>query len=134
LQLTYQVATQWYSSVAARQWTELQAVVNLSKSMSVHGVSGFPDLANRQHIRVGLQQKLPRGFRLAADYGALPAFQTSLLDRQEHPRFLVLVRRNLAVATPAKGATVDGRITGAGGEPIPGAPVTLGTYVALADV
>lgn len=133
LQLTYQVATQWYSSVAARQWTELQAVVNLSRSTSVHGVSGFPDVANAQHFRVGIQQTLPRGFRLAADYGALPAFQTSLVDRQEHPRFLVLVRRNLAVATPAKGATIAGRVVGPHGEPIAGAPVTLGSYATAAD-
>lgn len=132
VQLTYQVATQWYASVAARQSTELQGVVTLSRSTSLHGVSGFPDIANRQHFRVGIQQTLPRGFRLAADYGALPAFQTSIVDRQEHPRFLVLVRRNLAVATPAKGATVVGRVVGAGGEPIPGAPVTLGPYVTAA--
>jgi hypothetical protein len=129
VQLNYQVATQWYSTVAAQRWTELQTVVTLTKSTSLHGVTGFPDITSARRFRFGLQQTLPRGFRLAVDYGALPAFQSSVQDRQEHARFLVMVRRTLAMPTPAAGAEVTGRVVDQEGEPVPGAAVTLGPYV-----
>lgn len=129
VQLTYQVATQWLSDVAARQWTELQTVVTLTRSTSLHAVTGFPDLANVQRFRFGLQHTLPRGFRVAVDYGALPAFQTAIADGTEKPRFLIMVRRTLAVATPANGGEVAGRVVGHDGEPVAGAAVRLGSYL-----
>lgn len=128
VQLTYQVGTQWFSSVAARRWTELQTVVTLTRSTSLHAVTGLPDVRNSQRFRFGLQHTLPRGFRLAVDYGALPAFQTSIADRPETSRFLIMVRRNLAVATPASGGDISGRVIGHGGEAVPGAAVRLGPY------
>src|SRR5262249_59711576 len=75
VQLSYQVATQWSAATIARQWTELQTVVTLSRATSLHAVTGLPDVANAQRFRFGIQQTLGRGFRLAVDYGRLPAFE-----------------------------------------------------------
>jgi hypothetical protein len=128
VQLTYQVATQWFSSVEARRWTELQTAVTLTRSTSLHAVTGLPDVGNIQRFRFGVQHTLPRGFRLALDYGALPAFQTSIADRAERARFLIMVRRTIAVSTPASGGDIEGRVLGGDTESVAGAIVRLGSY------
>lgn len=132
VQLSYQLATQWLPSAEARQWTELQTVFQLSRATSVHAVTGFPDVGNVQRFRFGLQQTLPRRFRLAVDYGSLPAFQSSIHDRAEQSRFLVMVRRTVGVATPAAGVEITGRVVEPGGAGVAGAVVTLGPYVTTA--
>jgi hypothetical protein len=129
VQLTYQTVTQWFASTQARQWTELQSVVRLSPSTSLLGVTGFPDMGNPDRFRVGLQQNLPRGFRLAIDYGRLPAFQSLVQNVPDRSRFLVMVRRSYAVATPARGSSVRGRVLDESDQPVPGTVVTLGPYV-----
>jgi hypothetical protein len=132
VQLSYQVATQWTASAIAKQWTELQAVFTISRATSLHAVTGFPDIASPERFRFGLQQNLAHGFRLAIDYGRLPAFQTTDPDAADHARLLVMVRRTFAAKTPARGTEVRGKVVDPRGEPVPGAPVTLGPYVTTA--
>jgi carboxypeptidase family protein/SdrD B-like protein len=133
VQLSYQVATQWSAATVARQWTELQTVVTLSRATSLHAVTGLPDVANPQRFRFGLRQNLRRGFRLAVDYGRLPAFQAPTeMAAAETPRFLVMVRRNFSRATRAGGSSVSGRVVDGQGRVVPGAVVSLGPYVTTA--
>jgi hypothetical protein len=132
VQLSYQHATQWTASAIARQWTELQTVFTISRATSLHAVTGFPDIGNPERFRFGLQQNLAHGFRLAIDYGRLPAFQTSESDTSDHARLLVMIRRTFAAKTPARGTEVTGRVVDPHGDPVPGAPVTLGPYVTTA--
>ena len=132
VQLSYQLATQWTASAVARQWTELQTVFTISRATSLHAVTGFPDIANPERFRFGLQQNLANGFRLAIDYGRLPAFQATDPDAQDHARLLVMIRRTFAAKTPARGTEVSGRVVDPRGEPVSGAPVTLGPYVTTA--
>jgi hypothetical protein len=132
VQLSYQVATQWTASAIAKQWTELQTVFTISRATSLHAVTGFPDIASPERFRFGLQQNLAHGFRLAIDYGRLPAFQTTDPDAADHARLLVMVRRTFAAKTPARGTEVRGKVVDPRGEPVPGAPVTLGPYVTTA--
>jgi hypothetical protein len=133
LQLSYQVATQWTASTTARQWTELQTVFTVSRATSLHAVTGLPDVANAQRFRIGLQQNLRRGFRLAVDYGRLPAFQSPVSNGAiDRPRWLVMVRRSFVQSTPAAGHDVRGHVVDPGGRPVAGAVVTLGPYVTTA--
>ena len=134
VQLSYQLATQWTASAVARQWTELQTVFTISRATSLHAVTGFPDLVNPERFRFGVQQNLARGFRLAIDYGRLPAFQAPTTDRDapDQARLLVMIRRTFAARTPARGSEIRGRVVDPRGEPVPGAPVTLGPYVTTA--
>jgi len=132
VQLSYQVATQWTASAIAKQWTELHTVFTISRATSIHAVTGFPDIASPERFRFGLQQNLAHGFRLAIDYGRLPAFQTTDPDAADHARLLVMVRRTFAAKTPARGTEVRGKVVDPRGEPVPGAPVTLGPYVTTA--
>jgi hypothetical protein len=134
VQLSYQLATQWTASAVARQWTEMQTVFTISRATSLHAVTGFPDIANPERFRFGVQQNLAHGFRLAIDYGRLPAFQSPATDPDapDHPRLLVMVRRTFAAKTPARGTEIRGRVVDPLGEAVPGAPVTLGPYVTAA--
>jgi hypothetical protein len=136
IQFSYQLATQWSASTVARQWTELQTVFTLSRSTAFHVVTGFPDIGDPQRFRFGLRQELGRKFRLAVDYGRLPAFQSSMdiTPQPEEPRFVVMVRRTFTQRTPAAGTDVRGRVVDDRGEPIAGAPVTLGPYVTTSGV
>ncbi len=129
VQLSYQVATHWTANAEARQTTELQTVFSVSRATSLHAVTGFPDVRNPERFRFGLQQNLAHGFRLAVDYGRLPAFQSAAQDTVDHARFLVMVRRTFAAKTPTRGSDVRGRVLDERGDPVAGAAVTLGSYV-----
>jgi hypothetical protein len=130
VQLSYQLATQWSASTMARQWTELQTVVRVSRATSLHAVTGFPDLHDAQRLRIGLEQNLAHGFRFAVDYGHLPAFQNTARETgPDRARWLVMVRRTFTKATPAGGSTVQGRVVDGRGVPVAGAAVMLGPYV-----
>ena len=130
VRLSYQLATQWSSSAEARQWTELQASIALTDKTSVYTVTGVPDLLDSRRFRTGVQQRLPAGFRLNVEYGELSPFQTpAQQDRPEPARLMVMVRKSFGKATPAGGATVQGRVVDSNGRPVSGAAVTLGPYV-----
>jgi hypothetical protein len=134
IQLSYQLATQWSADTVAQQWTELQSVVKLSQSSSLHIVTGLPDVTSTDRFRVGLQQNLARGFRLTIDYGRLPVFQSAGQDGfPGQRRLLVTMRRTFSRATPAGGGIVEGRVLDQHGAPVTGARVTLGSYVTTAQ-
>jgi hypothetical protein len=129
LRFNYQLATQWFPGSDARQWTELESLLRVSRSTSLHAVTGFPDVRDEQRLRVGVQQQLPRAFRLTVDYGHLPAFQSPSLTAPDTARLLVMVRRNWTIPTPAAGGDVEGVVRDDGGSPVAGAVVSLGRYM-----
>ena len=133
--LSYQLATQW-SQTNVRQWTELQTAVALSPSTSVHAISGFPNVRDAQHFRVGFDQRLGDKFRLTLDYGHLPGYQapTNWSARPDPVRLVAMIHRTLTRSTPAGGHDVRGRIVDDAGRPVAGAAVRLGPYVTAADV
>jgi hypothetical protein len=128
VRFNYQVATQWFPGSEARQWTELESVVLLSRATSIHAVTGFPAVNDPRRFRVGLEQRLPNAFRLAVDYGRLPAFQSTARDVPTDPRLLVMVHRAVRVPTPAGGADVSGAVHDDSGAPVRGAVVSLGRF------
>lgn len=129
LRFNYQLGTQWFAGSDARQWTELESVLQVARNTSFHAVTGFPSFQDRNRLRVGLQQLLPRAFRLSIDYGRLPAFQSTTVNAPEMSRLLVMLRRNFTVRTPASGADLEGLVRDDSGTPVPGAVVALGRYV-----
>jgi len=135
VQLSYQLATRWTSTAAGQQWSELQAVWRVGRTTSLHGVSAFPNVVDTQRFRLGVEQKLPHRFRLNVDYGYLPAFQSPSLStvQRDSPRGMLMLHRSFAVSTPARGTDVHGRVVDQRGEPVKGAAVTLGPYVAIAN-
>ncbi|MEQ1727614.1 MAG: carboxypeptidase regulatory-like domain-containing protein [Vicinamibacterales bacterium] len=128
LRFTYQLGTQWFAGAEARQWTELASVLQVARNTSFHAVTGFPSVSDRTRLRVGVQQLLPRAFRLSIDYGRLPAFQDTTLNAPDMSRLLVMLRRNVTVRTPAAGADLEGLVRDDSGTPVPGAVVSLGRY------
>ena len=129
LRFTYQTATQWYAGRDAQQWTELESVLHLSQTTSVHAVTGFPAIADPTRMRVGVRQALARGFRLSVDYGRLPAFESSTPSAPDVSRLLVMVHHVWTVRTPARGADVEGVVRDDSGAAVAGVAVSLGTYL-----
>jgi hypothetical protein len=134
LRFTYQVGTQWYAGSDARQWTELESALRVSRSMSVHAVTGFPDVTDPFRLRIGVQQQLPHAFRLSVDYGHLPAFESPVPLAPEAARLLVMVRRTWNIRTPAAGSDVEGFVRDDSGAPVAGVAVALGPYLTMTGV
>jgi hypothetical protein len=131
VRLTYQVGTQWYAGSDVRQWTELESAFRMTRTTSFHAVTGFPEVTDPLRLRVGVQQLLPRAFRLSIDYGHLPAFQMTSTPVPDTARFLVMLRRNWNVRTPAAGADVQGVVRDDSGAPVAGAAVSLGPFLTV---
>lgn len=129
LRFTYQMGTQWFAGSEARQWTELESVLHVARNTSFHAVTGFPSVADRSRLRVGVQQLLPHAFRLSVDYGRLPAFQSTTVNGPDMSRLLVMLRRNVTLRTPAAGADLEGLVRDDSGTPVAGAVVSLGRYL-----
>ena len=129
VRFTYQLATQWLAGSTARQWTELESMVRLTSRTTLQAVTGFPQMNSAQRLRVGLQQQLPRAFRLSVEYGRLPAFQSRTLTSPDVSRLLVMVRRTVQVPTPAAGTTVEGFVRDDNGAAVSGAAVSLGRFM-----
>jgi len=134
LRFTYQVGTQWYAGSDARQWTELESAFRMSRSTSIHAVTGFPDVTDPFRLRIGVQQQLSHAFRLSVDYGHLPAFESPVPLAPETARLLVMVRRTWNIRTPAAGSDVEGVVRDDSGAPVAGAAVALGPYLALSGI
>ena len=134
LRFTYQVGTQWYAGSDARQWTELESALRMTRSTSIHAVTGFPDVSDPFRLRVGVQQLLPHAFRLSVDYGHLPAFESPTSLQPEAARLLVMVRRTWNIRTPAAGSDVEGVVRDDSGAPVAGVAVALGPYLAVSGI
>ena len=65
LRFTYQVGTQWYAGSDARQWTELESALRMTRSTSIHAVTGFPAVTDP--LRLGSECssccRMPSGSR-----------------------------------------------------------------------
>ena len=127
-------APQWYAGSDARQWTELESALRLTRSTSIHAVTGFPDVSDPFRLRIGMQQLLPHALRLSVDYGHLPAFESPTSLQPEASRLLVMVRRNWNIRTPAAGSDVDGVVRDDSGAPVAGVAVALGPYLAVSGI
>ena len=125
--LALQMATQRTESGLVQHWEELQATALLTRSTTLRLASSVPDFSNRDRFRASLRQLLPGQFALQAEYGRLSAFQHSAL-REDRPRFKLMLYKSWNLATPTRGAVVQGRVLDHTRRPVAGARVQLGRY------
>jgi len=84
-------------------------------------------------LQVRLRQELPAGFTLGADYGAVTPFQPIQGATIDPHLVRVTLTRAWATPTPARGASVSGRLVDFAGAPVVGAVVQLERFRALTD-
>lgn len=135
LHLELQSTSRWAEAGAAEPWQQLAATWRITSrtSLQLAAVSShapFPD-----PLRLRLEQELPRGFTLLAEYGGIPSFQaeTGVLNPEGGARVKVVVRKSWEVATPARGALVEGQVGAGLDGALAGIPVHLGPYRAVTD-
>ncbi len=132
IQLTLQMATGWTRHGAPQHWEELQTSMRLTRSSTLQVVTAVPALADPERLRARFVQQLPRAFTVEAEFGRLSAYQ-SLPNELDRSRGRVMVSRTFAVATPARGGRIDGRVLDHAGRPVAGARVLLGPYAVSSD-
>jgi hypothetical protein len=129
---TLQLATQRADDGRVQHWEELQATVRLSPTTTLRAVTAVPDLRDPDRFQAYLSQELPAGFAVQADYGRLSAYQ-SIARELDRSRFKVMLFKRVGIATPARGATVAGRVLDTNERGVAGALVKLGPYATYAD-
>lgn len=129
LNLTLQLATQRTDTGQVEHWEELQATVKLTSTTTLRTVTGVPDVRNPERFQAYFRQELPRRLALQADYGRISAYQ-SIARELDRSRFKLMLFKSVDIATPARGATVTGRVADPGGHGVAGARVKLGRYTA----
>lgn len=132
LTLTLQLATQRTETGQVQHWEELQAAFRITPTTTLRTVAAVPDLRNAQRFQAYFRQELPRRFAVQADYGRLSAYQ-SVARELDRSRFRVMLYKAFDLATPARGATIRGRVLDAAGRGVAGARVLLGPYAVHAD-
>jgi hypothetical protein len=132
LNLMLQLATQRLDTGQVQVWEEMQTSLRVTSTTTVRLVNGIPDVRNSARWRGYFRQELPARFAVQADYGRLSAFQ-SIANELDRSRFKVMLFRTWDVATPARGASVSGRVLDDAGRPVRGAGVKLGPYTAETD-
>lgn len=131
--LGLQTATQWLEDGRARQWQELQSAFTLSRRARLQLYTSFPDVLDRARFRGRFVQELPKQYSLLVDFGRVSAFQsTTVLDSKE-PRLSVMFRKSWRTPTPARGGQVSGFVLDELVNPVVGAGVRLGPYLAITD-
>ncbi len=132
LNVMLQLATQRMDTGQVQHWEEMQTSMRLTSTTTLRLVNAIPDVGNSARWRGYFRQELPSRFALQADYGRLSAYQTipNELDRN---RLKVMLFRTWDVGTPARGASVTGRVVDDAGRPVAGAGVKLGPYTTETD-
>lgn len=132
LNLTLQLATQRTDTGQVQHWEELQATLKITRTTTLRTVTAVPDVRNPERFQGHLRQELPRRLAIQADYGRLSAYQ-AIPHELDRSRFKVLLFKTFDLATPARGATVTGRVADNLGRGVAGARVKLGPYTADTD-
>lgn len=133
LNVMLQLATQRMDTGQIEHWEEMQTSLRLTRTTLLRVVTAIPDLQDAERWRGYFRQELPARFAVQADYGRLSAFQT-IPNELDRSRFKVMLFRTWDLATPARGASVTGRVVDDAGRPVAGAGVKLGPYTAEADL
>jgi protocatechuate 3,4-dioxygenase beta subunit len=129
LNLTLQLATQRADTGQIEHWEELQATMKLTRTTTLRTVTAVPDVGNAERFQAYFRQELPRQLAVQADYGRISAYQ-SIARELDRPRFKVMLFKTVDIATPARGATMSGRVLDHSGRAVAGARVKLGGYTA----
>ncbi len=130
--LTLQLASQRAETGVLQHWEELQTTLTPTRSTSLRLAMPVSDLHTEQKFRGLVRQEFRGRFALQAEYGRLSAFQDvpRALDRT---RLKVMLYKTWSIATPARGATVRGRVLDEAGRAVAGARVKLGPYATASD-
>lgn len=129
LNLTLQLATQRTDAGHVEHWEELQTTLKLTSTTTLRAVTAVPDFRDAKRFQGYVRQELPGRFALQADYGRISAFQ-SVARELDRSRLKVMLFKTLDLATPARGASVTGRVLDHSGGAVAGARVTLGLFTA----
>jgi hypothetical protein len=108
-------------------WGQIQVSLALSRATSLALLAAGGTYPGTGVFRVRLDHEICPGFSFFAEYGDVPTFQPTVEERSGH-RFKLMVRRAWDVDTPARGGTVEGRVTDGTSRSPAGVPVQLGPY------
>ena len=133
LTLNYQVSTEWFEDGRARQWDELRSSFVLARKTHLDVITAMPDVMESSRFRFRVSHQLQNQLMLVAEYGRMSAFRQGPELASEHPRFLLSVRKEWIVPTPARGGQLSGSVRESNGDPLPGVVVRLGPYGQVTD-
>ena len=129
--LDYQISRFSQDGRASEQ-QQLITSYRLSDHTSLQTISGFPNIADRNLLRLRLEHQFGDGICLLLDYGRLSPYQ-SAADVRGKRGFMVMLRRTWPTWVPARGGEVSGIVLDQLGQPLEGIAVRLANYTTLTD-
>jgi hypothetical protein len=133
LSLNYEVSTEWFEDGRASQWDELRSSFQLRRRTSLEVITAMPKVLESSRFRFRLNHQLRPRLYVLAEYGRISAFRAGPEMATERPRFLISVRKEWSVPTPAGGGSLGGWVQEPNGDPVPGVVVRLGPYRDVTD-
>lgn len=129
--LDYQMGV--YSQSGARtHYEQLVTNMRLSPRTSLQTVSGFPNIADKNLLRLRLDHQLGNDISLVINYGRLSPYQSS--DDITGKRGLsIMIHKKWPLSVPARGGTVEGVVVDQIGEPVESITIQLGQYSTVSD-
>ena len=132
LNVALQLASQRGETGQVQHWEELQVTMKLTATTTLRTVTAVPDFRNPERFQVHFRQELPKRLALQADYGRISTYQ-SVARELDRSRFKLMLFKTVDLATPARGASVVGRVVDDFGRGVAGARVRLGPYTVDTD-
>jgi hypothetical protein len=129
----YQQSTQLFDDGRVQQWDEISSMLQLGPRTTAQFATAFPNISDRERLRLRVTQRLSQTLSLDLQYGRLSAFQLTRASEGERSRVMVTIRKTWQVESPSRGGDVQGRATDQMGHPVSGALVRLGPYSAITD-
>ena len=111
---------------------QLIANYRVSPRTSLQTISGFPNIADIDLLRLRLEHQMGNNLSLLVDYGRLAAYQ-SAEDILGKRGFMVMLRKKWPCWVPARGGKIEGVVSDQLGQPLGGVSVRLGKYSAVSD-
>jgi hypothetical protein len=113
-------------------YEQLVTNYSLSPDTSIQVITGFPNLADTDVLRLRLQQRLRDNLSLTLDYGRLSPFQdgTDVFGKRG---FMLMLRKTWPCMVPARGGKISGTVLDQLGQPVESITVRMGAYSAASD-
>jgi hypothetical protein len=129
VKLNLQIANEWLQDGRVRDFQEVNANVQVTRSTAVQATAALTDVESIDRVRLRISQKLQRDLTVIAEVGRFSAFQAPLVAGDAFPsRFKIFLRKDWSVGTPARGGRVAGRVVDQIGTGVAGVVVRLGSY------
>ncbi len=132
MNLDYQANLNWHAAGRSAATEQVVGGFRLTARTELQAISAFPNLLDASRLEFRLNHSLRSDLGISLGYGA-PVGYAPAGAKAPARQFMLTLRPQWGVATPARGGHISGHVADQTGRPAPGVEVRVNAYRAVAD-